>query len=160
MQYWLAGMRKKMGLQTQEENDLKLANDLLASMDGQQVDYTLLFRSLAKVLQGEDALVHELFADASAFIAWTAQWKERLERDELSTSESIELMNQVNPIYIPRNHKVEEALDAAVYREDYSKFEMLIETLSQPYLEEDGKEYYTQPASKEFEASFETFCGT
>ena len=158
--YWLAIMRNKMGLQTEEENDLALANDLLASMEGQQVDYTLLFRQLANVLQGEDSSVYELFADASAFKTWAEQWKQRLHRDKLSTSESIELMNQVNPIYIPRNHKVEEAIEAAVAHEDYSKFERLIDTLSQPYLEQDDKEDYAQPASKEFEASFQTFCGT
>ena len=68
-------------------------------------------------------------------------------------------MNQVNPIYIPRNHKVEEALEAAVSYADYSKFEVLIDTLSNPYQYQAGKEDYTQPAPDEFGA-YKTFCGT
>jgi uncharacterized protein YdiU (UPF0061 family) len=77
-----------------------------------------------------------------------------------TTSESIALMNQVNPIYVPRNHKVEEAIEAAVVGEDYSKFEILIDTLSTPYQLQVGKEEYTQPAPEEFDTSFQTFCGT
>ncbi len=159
-QYWLAGMRKKLGLQTKQEDDLSLINDLMASLNNQQVDYTQLFRHLAKILQGEESLANELFNDATTFNLWVKRWQERLRQDELSLSESIKLMNHTNPIYIPRNHKVEEALEAAVTYDDYSKFEILIDTLSQPYHLQDGKEEYSQPAPKEFQATFKTFCGT
>ncbi|MFK7816457.1 MAG: YdiU family protein [Gammaproteobacteria bacterium] len=159
-QYWLIEMRKKLGLHSKEEEDLTLANDLLASMDTQKVDYTQLFNYLADVLQGEETLPHTLFDDATAFTLWVERWKERLERDTHNISESVELMKQVNPVYIPRNHKVEEAIEAAVVHEDYSKFEILIDTLSNPYQLQDGKDDYSQPAPKEFSASFKTFCGT
>jgi uncharacterized protein YdiU (UPF0061 family) len=163
-QYWLAGMRKKLGLQTEEDDDLALTNDLLASLVGQQVDYTLLFRHLADALKGEESLVYDLFNDATAFKLWVVRWKDRLKRESPNitdtTSESIALMNQVNPIYVPRNHKVEEAIEAAVVGEDYSKFEILIDTLSTPYQLQVGKEEYTQPAPEEFDTSFQTFCGT
>jgi uncharacterized protein YdiU (UPF0061 family) len=159
-QYWLAGMRKKIGLQTEKENDLALANDLFASMTDQQVDYTLLFRHLVYVLQGEESLVYELFNDAAEFKLWVTRWKNRLDQDTLNISESIALMNQVNPVYIPRNHKVEEAIEAAVANEDFSKFEILIDTLSKPYQLQDGKDEYSQAAPKEFGATFQTFCGT
>ncbi len=157
--YWLQGMRKKIGLQTEQENDLALINDLLAALDGQKIDYTLLFRHLADLLH-KDEFVYSLFEDASTFKKWVEQWQMRIAKDANDFEESFVLMNQVNPIYIPRNHKVEEALEAAVSHEDYSKFEILIETLSKPYHLKDGKDEYTQPAAKEFNASFQTFCGT
>lgn len=163
-QYWLTDMRKKIGLQNEEEDDLSLVNDLLASMAEQQVDYTLLFRQLANVLQDDEQPAVDLFNDATAFKNWITRWKDRLDREASNIagnfSESITLMNQTNPIYIPRNHKVEEALEAAVTNDDYSKFEKLIDTLSKPYQLQDGKEEYTQPAAAEFNSLFKTFCGT
>jgi uncharacterized protein YdiU (UPF0061 family) len=158
-QYWLAGMRKKIGLLTEETDDLALVNDLLASMDGEHVDYTLLFRNLAEVLQGQDALANSLFNDVSTFKLWTERWKQRRSRESQSVAESIQLMNQVNPLYIPRNHKVEEALDAAVTHADYSNFEMLVETLSHPFELQAGKDEYAQPAPEDF-GPYKTFCGT
>lgn len=159
-QYWLVGMRKKIGLQIKEDDDLALANDLIVSLADQQVDYTLLFHHLADVLQGDESLAYELFIDATAFKLWVERWKDRLGRDTLNISESIELMNQVNPIYIPRNHKVEEAIEAAVNHADYSKFEVLLETLSQPFDLQAGKEEYSQPAPEDFRQAYQTFCGT
>lgn len=163
-EHWLAGMREKIGLRTVEENDLSLMNDLLAAMDRQQVDYTMLFRNLADLLQEQEKNIYAQFKDASAFKLWVGRWRERLSREKQSLSEdmgkNIQLMNQVNPIYIPRNHKVEEAIEAGVYHADYSKFEMLIETLSKPYQLQKGKEEYAQSAPEEFFASYKTFCGT
>ena len=163
-EHWLAGMRAKIGLCTVEENDLALVNDLLTAMDRQQVDYTMLFRNLADLLQGQEQNTYAQFKDASAFKLWVVRWRERLSRETQSSSEdmekSIQLMNQVNPIYIPRNHKVEEAIEAGVYHADYSKFEMLIDTLSKPYQLQEGKEEYAQSAPEEFFASYKTFCGT
>ncbi len=125
-EHWLAGMRAKIGLSIIEENDLALINDLLAAMDGQQVDFTLLFRNLVDLLQGQEQEVYAQFKDASLFKAWVERWRERLSHETQNSAESIQLMYQMNPIYIPRNHKVEEALEAAVSHADYSKFEVLI----------------------------------
>ena len=166
--HWFARMRAKIGLSTAEEDDLALINDLLAAMDGQQVDFTMLFRNLAVLLQSHELQDHQQaayaqFDDAFLFKLWIDRWRERLSREVQNTHEdtdaSIQLMNQVNPIYTPRNHKVEEALEAAVSHNDYSKFELLIETLSNPYQLQEGKEEYIQPAPEEFGA-YKTFCGT
>lgn len=157
--HWLAGMRAKIGLSTDEENDLALINELLASIDGQQIDFTLLFRNLADLLQGQKQVIYARFKDATLFKAWAERWRERLSHETQNAEASIQLMNQVNPIYIPRNHKVEEALEAAVSYADYSKFEVLIDTLSNPYQYQAGREDYTQPAPDEFGA-YKTFCGT
>lgn len=158
-EHWLAGMRAKIGLSIVEENDLALINDLLAAMDGQQVDFTLLFRNLVDLLQGQEQEVYAQFKDASLFKVWVERWRERLSHETQNTVESIQLMYQKNPIYIPRNHKVEEALEAAVSHADYSKFEVLINTLSNPYQPQEGKEEYTQPAPNELSV-YKTFCGT
>ena len=158
-EHWLAGMRAKIGLSIVEENDLALINDLLAAMDGQQVDFTLLFHKLVDLLQGQEQEVYAQFKDASLFKAWVERWRERLSHETQNTDESIQLMYQKNPIYIPRNHKVEEALEAAVSHADYSKFEVLINTLSNPYQPQEGKEEYTQPAPNELSV-YKTFCGT
>jgi len=156
--HWLSEMRKKIGLYSEDENDLALVNDLLASMDGQQVDYTLLFRQLIDILENENDTC-SLFTDATKFEHWVTRWKERIKRDGIDHTKSIELMKQVNPIYIPRNHKVEEAIETAVKHADYSNFEVLLTTLSTPYLTQAGKEDYTVPAPETF-GPYQTFCGT
>ncbi len=163
-EHWLTSMRAKIGLSTSEEDDLALINDLLATMDGQQVDFTLLFRNLAVLLQDHELpdtqqAAYTQFDDASLFKPWVERWRERLRHETQNTDKSIQLMNQVNPLYIPRNHKVEEALDAAVSHADYSKFETLIDTLSKPHLLQTGKDEYAQPAPETFGA-YKTFCGT
>ena len=156
---WLQGMRSKLGLNSSEENDLQLMNDLLAELHEYKVDYTQFFRDLAKLLSGNNEAAHQHFSSTMRFEQWLVRWRDRLTHDELTTAERIELMNQVNPNYIPRNHKVEEAIEAAITHEDYSKFEMLLEVLSQPYQVQPGKDEYAQPALKEF-GEYKTFCGT
>jgi len=157
--YWLQGMCCKLGIKSTQQNDLDLVNDLLAEMHEYYVDYTLLFRDLAEVLAGDNKAAHKHFSNVKKFEQWRDRWRDRLTSDELTTSASIELMNQVNPIYIPRNHKVEEAIEVAISVADYSKFEMLVDVLSQPYMQQLGKGEYEQPAPKEFGA-YKTFCGT
>jgi len=157
--HWLAGMRAKVGLSTVEEDDLTLMNDLLANMDEQQLDYTLLFRNLAELLDGNEKLYAQ-FNDATQFKAWLDRWQNRVSHETLNVKERIQLMNRVNPLYIPRNHKVEEAIEAAVVDADYTKFELLLATLSKPYERQAGKEDYAQPAPEEFSTSYKTFCGT
>ena len=155
-QNWLAGMRKKIGLQSKEENDLSLVNDLLAVMHQQKVDYTLLFRQLADVLHQDDAL-YSLFEDASAIQNWVNQWLDRIARDGNDIEQSFILMNQVNPIYIPRNHLVEEAIDAGVNSEDFSTFENLLEVTRQPFNPQTNKERYASPADTEFNNTYKNF---
>lgn len=157
--YWLAGMRKKLGLMQSQDDDVTLMNDLLASMDGQNVDYTQLFRSLIDVQQGQKQSAQVLFANAAEFNRWLDRWQQRLSLEKTGIEEQIDLMSKVNPVYIPRNHKVEEAIQAAVANADYSKFEMLNEVLSNPYQIQPGKDAYAQAAPKEF-AAYKTFCGT
>jgi len=158
-QFWLEGMRFKLGLSSEEADDSKLANELLQSMEGQDVDFTLLFRRLADSLRGDIECVRDLFDDYEKFDQWYARWQERLARESTNVEDRIISMNQVNPIYIPRNHKVEEALFAAEAKSDFAPFEKLVDVLASPFEEREGLETYAEPAPDSF-LPYRTFCGT
>ncbi|MBL4891319.1 MAG: YdiU family protein [Rhizobiaceae bacterium] len=149
--YWLEGMRAKLGLTTEEEEDFALASDLLLAIEGQDVDYTNLFRSLADLSKEDEGL--------PCLKDWLPRWHERCAKETVSHSERNAAMNKVNPIYIPRNHLVEEALTAAVSDGDCSKFETLMETLEQPFETRSGYERYAMPAPQDF-GPYKTYCGT
>lgn len=149
--YWLEGMRAKLGLTTKEEEDFALASDLLTATEGQDIDYTNLFRSLADLAKDDEGL--------PCLKDWLPRWRKRCAKETVSHSERIATMNKVNPIYIPRNHLVEEALTAAVSERDYSKFEALMEALEQPFKKQSGYEHFAKPAPQDF-GPYKTFCGT
>jgi len=155
----LALLRRKMGLFTEQEGDLKLAQDLLERMAANQADFTLTFRRLCDAALGQDAEVRALFADAAAFDEWAVKWRARLAVESVSGEERAAAMRGVNPIYIPRNHRVEAALNAAVERNDLKPLEELLEAVSRPYEERAGLERFTAPARPEERVSA-TFCGT
>ncbi|MCL4151648.1 UNVERIFIED_CONTAM: hypothetical protein GTU68_063339 [Idotea baltica] len=140
---WTDGMRAKIGLTSDEENDTSLINDLFTVMEEQSVDYTMFFRHLADAALGDTRL---------------KQWQDRLLRDPQSPAERAEAMNKVNPIYIPRNHRVEEALTAAEAG-DISSIETLLKVLSDPFTKRDGLGSYEGPAPDDF-GPYKTFCGT
>ncbi len=124
----------------------------------QQVDFTQLFRRLSQAVLGNSAPARLLFADDTKFVTWLVQWQTRIATEPVRPEARAQAMNAVNPIYIPRNHKVEEALQAAVAG-DLSKFEQLLAVLANPFEERAGLEAYAQPAPAEF-GSYTTFCGT
>lgn len=151
--HWLAGMRAKIGLFNEEDQDEELINELLNLMKNHRADYTNTFRAL--VLNQMDGM--DLFK-TEEFSRWQNRWQERLERQQESTAVSRELMRKSNPAVIPRNHRVEEALEAAVEKEDYSVTERLLTVLSNPYAyTEEQAEYCTVPAST---TPYITYCGT
>jgi Uncharacterized conserved protein len=157
--YWLQGMRAKLGLHTEEEQDQELAQDFLMTLEGQSVDYTRAFRSLSAVALGNPAALRSQFDDAETVDAWLQRWQDRLTRQPVQAEEMARHMDRVNPIYIPRNHKVEEALDAATQNRDLSLFRQLLEVLAEPFTERPGLESYAQPAPESF-GVYKTFCGT
>src|SRR5690349_4245105 len=103
-QHWLTGMRAKLGLLSEEEADLNLATGFLTAMEGNKVDYTLAFRSLADAAVGKETRIRALFADPSAYDAWSEQWRARVSRDTAVPRERAEKMRLANPAFIPRNH--------------------------------------------------------
>jgi uncharacterized protein YdiU (UPF0061 family) len=151
--YWLAGMRKKLGLQTDEEGDSELIRALLDWMEKSRADFTNTFRDLSS----EGAPVGEWYRNPD-FQAWYARWQERLDREGRPKAAAHALMRAVNPAVIPRNHRVEEALSAAEERDDLSVLHDLLAVLASPYeAMADLAKYRDPPAD---ECGYRTFCGT
>jgi uncharacterized protein YdiU (UPF0061 family) len=149
---WVAVMRRKLALEGEEDGDGALADDLLAAMAGQGADWTLTFRRLARVAEGEEAPLTGLFADASALRAWLPRWRARLSPD------ASVWLRAANPAVIPRNHLVEEALTAATAG-DMEPFAALLAEVQRPFAPEAGRERFTLPAPTGF-GPYVTFCGT
>jgi uncharacterized protein YdiU (UPF0061 family) len=124
-------------------------------------DFTLTFRGLCDAAAGPegDAVVRALFADGGAYDAWTAAWRRRLAEEPGAPEARRAAMRAVNPAYIPRNHLVEAALEAAVEREDFGPFEQLLGVVTRPYEERPGLARYAAPPRPE-ERVLQTFCGT
>jgi uncharacterized protein YdiU (UPF0061 family) len=159
LEFWLRGMRLKLGLFTQEDDDIDLINELYTAMNGQNVDFTQFFRALSKTDTGQMDVLRNFFEDSGKFDQWHVKWQERATREAIPTDVRVSAMNRVNPIYIPRNHRVEEALAAAVQDADFSRFERLLNVLSKPFDERQGLDDYAQPAPGGF-GPYKTFCGT
>jgi uncharacterized protein YdiU (UPF0061 family) len=157
----MAGLRRKLGLFTDREGDARLAEDLLERMAANRADFTLTFRRLCDSVAGPegDRGVRALFADPRAYDSWAAEWRRRLEEEPVSWQKRAEMMQMANPAFIPRNHVVEAALDAAVERQDFRPFEELLDVVSRPYEDRPGLEQYATPARPE-ECVSQTFCGT
>jgi serine/tyrosine/threonine adenylyltransferase len=152
-------MRSKIGLSTENSIDRELINDLLSLMEEGQADFTLVFRLLAQALRGDSSQVRQLFEEPDAFDIWAQRWRNRIKQDGVAAETSAQLMDRINPIYIPRNHKVEEALAAAVNQGDMTPFSDLLSVLSHPFDEVLGKEAYAAPAPVS-DVPYRTFCGT
>ncbi|HXZ46459.1 MAG TPA: YdiU family protein [Pseudolabrys sp.] len=157
--YWLNGMRAKLGLLTEEEADLNLATGFLTALAGNKVDYTLAFRYLANAALGDEEPLRALFSDPSAYDPWSQHWRARLAREATVPLERAQAMRRANPAFIPRNHRVEEALSAAAERDDYAPFEALLNILARPF--DDQREFaaFAEPAS-DGQGCYRTFCGT
>lgn len=153
-QYWLTGMRAKLGIFNEELEDVALIDTLLELMQKYRSDYTNTFRSLTLGVM-EDA---DLFGTPE-FKQWNELWQARLSRQQESQSSSQELMRTSNPAIIPRNHRVEEALEAAVERKDYDVMERLLQALSNPYAYSPEQEEYSA-LPEESACPYRTFCGT
>ncbi|MHA7240808.1 protein adenylyltransferase SelO [Arthrobacter sp. TMS1-12-1] len=149
---WLAGMKAKLGLPDDVGDDVAstLANDVLALLQDNHVDYTSFLRGLSSVVRGDARPARDRVLDVAAFDAWAARW--------LATEPDADAMDRVNPAYIPRNHLVEEALDAATTG-DPGPLDALVDVVSRPFEERPGLERYAAGAPDDFGA-YTTYCGT
>ncbi|MCU1400042.1 MAG: YdiU family protein [Acidimicrobiales bacterium] len=157
--HWQAGMRAKLGLADAQDDDVALIDDLLALMHAQRVDHTSAFRSLSSALRGEAGPARALFTDPAPFDMWLQRWLDRVTDGAVDVEAVAAEMDLVNPIYIPRNHLVEEALAAATDG-DLGPFDALMGVLSEPFHERAGVERYAAPATAAFAGGYQTFCGT
>lgn len=157
--HWVNGMRAKLGLSTEEVGDQALGEQLLDAMAGENVDFTNLFRQLASDLAHQRNDSQKLFNNADKFNVWRGLWLARITQDPLTIEQSVILMNSVNPLFIARNHQVEQAIEAAQRHGDYQPFERLVKVLATPYTAQEGAEDYAKPAPASF-GPFVSYCGT
>jgi len=152
-QYWLAGMRKKLGLLTAEPADVELIQSLLDWMHTTRADFTNTLRDLCS----EATPAGEQPRD-SGYQDWHARWQLRLRREgRLASTVSAE-MRSVNPAVIPRNHRVEEALSAAENHDDLSVLQRLLAVLATPFVAGPDSDDFRQPPADD--SRYRTFCGT
>jgi uncharacterized protein YdiU (UPF0061 family) len=149
---WSAGMRVKLGLADGVDDAVAspLIDDLLAVLQADHVDHTSFFRALGAAARGDAEPTRNLFLDVAAIDGWLQRWR--------ALGPGTDGMDRVNPVYIPRNHLVEEALSAAT-EGDLGPLEQLLDAVSSPYDERPGLERYAAPAPEDFGA-YRTFCGT
>jgi uncharacterized protein YdiU (UPF0061 family) len=159
---WLVGTRAKLGLVGEHAGDSALATGFLAAMEGNHIDWTLAFRYLADAAAGPSGngeKLRALFSNVAVFDIWYGQWQLRLAQESVAPSERAQAMRQVNPAFIPRNHRVEESLGAAVERGDYEPFDRLLKILKRPFDDQPEFAAYAEPAPEGSER-YRTFCGT
>jgi serine/tyrosine/threonine adenylyltransferase len=159
--HFLQGMRSKIGLASAAEGDAELIKRLFATMQGAEADFTLTFRRLALAAEGTagDSAFCDLFAQTSDISTWLRDWRQRLASDPQSTAERAANMRRVNPAFIPRNHRVEAALNAASENGDIEPFRQLLRILQRPCDDQPEFAAYAQPPEPS-ERVFKTFCGT
>jgi uncharacterized protein YdiU (UPF0061 family) len=160
-QSYQRGLRRKLGLITEREGDFELGRDLLELMSANGADFTLTFRRLSEAAsEGEgDSDVRSSFADPSAADEWAARWRRRLQQEPTDAATRRAAMLAANPAYIPRNHRVEAVIRAAVDEDDFAPFHELVTVLSHPFQTQPEFAHYAEPPA-EHEQVHRTFCGT
>lgn len=155
------GYARKIGLAARQADDTALIQDLLTAMANGKADFTLTFRALADAAEDadKDGGLRALFTDHGALNDWLSRWRWRLEAEAGTAAEIAAGMRRVNPLLIPRNHRIEQAIRAAVTDGDLAPFHRLVEALAQPFDDRPGIADLTLPPRPE-EIVRQTFCGT
>lgn len=155
-----AGLRNKVGLFTARDGDEALIQDLLDAMAKNQADFTLTFRRLGDAASDPAAGdARAQFMDPEAFDEWARRWHARIALEPQTAAERRAAMHAVNPLFIPRNHRVEAVIQAAVNDDDYAPFEELVKVLARPFEEQPDHAAYADPPLPD-QRVLQTFCGT
>jgi uncharacterized protein YdiU (UPF0061 family) len=141
-------LRAKLGFFTAEDGDRALANDLLERMSTLGVDHTNFFRGLAN--GKPDGRLND----------WVELWQARCKNENVAAETRAAAMRAVNPAFIPRNHRVEEAIAAASINSDFEPFERLVTVLSKPYEDQPEHAALAEAPAADFQEGYQTFCGT
>ena len=150
--HWLDGFRRKLGLSVETDGDHALVTDLLAAMHAEAADFTNTFRALAAAAQDDSVLPESL-------LAWTRRWRARLAGEPGGIESCVATMRRTNPAYIPRNHRIEEIIAAAVQDADFGPFHALHAVLTRPFERQPDRDSYRMPPLPH-ERVQNTFCGT
>jgi uncharacterized protein YdiU (UPF0061 family) len=156
-----AGIRHKLGLSTAEDGDLELAGEFLNLLAANGADFTLAFRRLSDTATdvGSDTPLRRLFHDKQAFDSWAGRWRARMVKEPDAPQNRRATMWASNPAFIPRNHRIEGMIEAAVERGDFGPFEELLAVLANPFQEQPCFAHYMEPPQPH-ERVCQTFCGT
>jgi uncharacterized protein YdiU (UPF0061 family) len=149
----MSGMLAKLGI-AGESDDEQLVGEFLKVLADSHADFTLAFRRLCGAADGDASALRAMFAEPAAFDAWSATWRQ-VRAQRMLTSEA---MRKVNPAFIPRNHRIEAVIQAAL-RDEYEPFEELLTVLAKPYDDQPAYAAYAEPPQEE-ERVTQTFCGT
>ena len=153
-------MCKKIGLDSTKTNSQEALTKLLRIMLDNKSDYTLTFRYLSEIIKGKrDSSFKQQFLEHNQISNWLKEWKELIKDQDLAKKEIVLSMESSNPVFIPRNHLVERAIEAAVEINDFSEMKTLLTILSNPYEEQSKYGEYMKPP-KPLEVVHQTFCGT
>jgi uncharacterized protein YdiU (UPF0061 family) len=164
-------MRGKLGLASEDEGDRPLLEGLLERLAANRVDYTLFFRRLCAAVAeapsgpgsppgpGSPALTSLFPQEPEAFLSWMESWRRRLAMEPQAPETRASAMRRANPAFIPRNHRVEEVIEAAVRRDDFRPFETLVDVLATPYEDQPEHAHLATPPGPE-QRDYTTFCGT
>jgi uncharacterized protein YdiU (UPF0061 family) len=157
---WRSGMRAKVGLAAGAGDALvdEVVDELPGVLHASGADHTGAFRALAESLRGDDAAFDAATGGARAARDWAARWRALVDTSGEPRLDVADQMDTVNPVYVPRNHLVEEALSAAT-EGDRSLVEQLVEVVRSPFDRRAGSERYEAPAPSSF-GRYRTFCGT
>ncbi|HSI00570.1 MAG TPA: YdiU family protein [Reyranella sp.] len=147
----IAGLRRKLGLFTEQDGDGELAQAFFNLLADHGIDFTLAFRQLG------EGTARRLFEEPAAFDAWQARWRERTAQEPQGETTRREAMRTANPLYIPRNHRVEAALAAATEHDDYGPFEELLTVLAKPFEERTELAAYAEPPTEQEQRNFRTY---
>lgn len=151
---WYSGMRRKLGIFNEEEEDIELIEELLKIMERSGADFTNTFVQLTLGnVENTDLYEKEDFKN------WYSKWLKRVRSQGISEEDIRKSMKACNPIVIPRNHRVEEAIDAAVKNNDYSVMNSLLNAIRRPYDYDNVDEYYTTDVELST-SKYRTYCGT
>jgi serine/tyrosine/threonine adenylyltransferase len=145
---------------TEEDEDLELIQAILRAMAQNGADFTLTFRRLCdgSADTSADEPVRRLFKNPSAYEAWAARWRLRLAKEPHDGKARSSAMKAANPAYIPRNHRVEAAIEAAL-NDDFRLFNVLVEVLSKTFVDQPEYVQYAEPPQPH-QRVLRTFCGT
>jgi serine/tyrosine/threonine adenylyltransferase len=155
------GMMRKLGIASARAEDAERVSTILTAMHENQVDYTLFFRRLGSAIEpgAEDGPVRSLFVNPTAADALLQMWRARLQQEPTPPAERRAAMDAVNPAFIPRNHRIEAVIRAAVDQSDFGPFEEVLTVLASPFEEQPKFAAYAAPP-EESERVRATFCGT
>lgn len=156
------GMARKIGITHCLDEDQTLIDELLATMAEHGTDFTLTFRRLAELAQPEPddaAGISSFFDLGPAFQDWLARWQQRTAADPMTPEQRRATMLAINPVFIPRNHLVQEVIEAAIDHGDLKPFHQLLEITAQPYAYNPEHQRYAVPPRQE-QVVRQTFCGT